>query len=438
MSMDAEMSELGHKPSEARHGAVVGSLQDLVDVMGQDEVDRIVCEAIGTNAAKYPLSPADIRGEDGIASIELDAFLDYRDRDALEETVHDWLRDGTAEGILASVGWDVDRALVELAFQLNEMNVETEHDIVGRGLDEAASALERLVDGRTIDGVTIAAEFDRELLVDELTEEYNPYVELMGADEIASVKSKATILVADVPHDRHLECNASGNAVAWAAERFYDPATPYDDAEYERPDGGSNLEWLCETQGTSLGEVVAGGAGSGAFATSLAEEVSECVPATPGYQCLAALVTMDVRQYLTVLAGSDGRDDAASVTLPSGKDQPVMGIFDPVYGAGSMLGIELDRDVRLPLGSVEAVLCEEGRGCATCSGATLYTASDTFGLVPESWFSRMRVDVAAPAMDLPLPVALAPEREAETPATAHPSQTPRDHRLGEDNGGPRR
>lgn len=388
----------------------VGTLKELLSAIGADEVDRLVCEAFGTNASDYPLGPEKLRGDDGTASIELDAFLDWRDRDDLAATIHEWLRDGTAEGILASAGWDVDRALSLLSIQLLERNDDFAYDVVNRGIVEAVDALESLVDGRTFGDVTIEARLDHDEVAVELMEGYNPYVELMSAEDIALTSCKATLLVADVPHDPNLECNASGEAVAWAAERLLDGEWT-DEPEYDRPDAGGNLEWLCETQGTTLDAVISGVDGErGEFGDSLAEEVSECVPSTPGYQCLAALVTMDVRQYLTVLAGAAGRDDGSCVHLACGRGQATLGIFDPVSGAGSLLGVRLERDVSVPLGSIEAVMCEEGRGHATCSGATLYTASDTFGLAPEAWDSRVTIEAAQGEREA-IPETYEPERE---------------------------
>lgn len=149
----------------------------------------------------------------------------------------------------------------------------------------------------------------------------------------------------------------------------------------------NGLMWLIEQQGHTLDEL--SGALSnyekwgfdaaemthGTFLASVVEEMSNFTNVMGSITVLAEMSMHDMAKLM---------EPKASLVMP--KDS-VIGIFAPWIGGGSMLGIQLEKDLVIPP-DVRFDLTIEGANC------DVYTVGDVYGLVGEAW--KKPLDVTDP------------------------------------------
>lgn len=121
-----------------------------------------------------------------------------------------------------------------------------------------------------------------------------------------------------------------------------------------------SAQWLCESQGTTLMEVVNGARGG--FAESLRDAIVEDVGDSWGWPMIGVLTTMgldDIARANTALGWRTPRGmEAPLSTVPTGRTphgyprQPNIVLTDPVNGSGQCVAIELDRPLDIALGNV--------------------------------------------------------------------------------------
>lgn len=168
------------------------------------------------------------------------------------------------------------------------------------------------------------------------------------------------------------------------------------------------LSYLVNQQGHSVKEVYAGLEGSGPASPFVDSVVGEIEDGSFGMSALTALATLKGEEVFRLLEARD--EGTGSIELS--KDACV-GIFEPWAGAGSTLGIELERDMCVPAGLVSGVqiegmrkwqpkIDEQGRtrepACYVSPEGIdrNWTVNDVYGLVNEAWSGSLSVS-AEPA-----------------------------------------
>lgn len=114
----------------------------------------------------------------------------------------------------------------------------------------------------------------------------------------------------------------------------------------------SGLGWLARQQRelTNLKKAIKGGEPSSKFVKSCVEELSNL----PNHMsCLAFFCTMSLEEAIAI---KEGRFD--SITLPGGVEA---GLINTWEGGGSLLGLEIQKQVIIPKDKVFKVFCDDGR-----------------------------------------------------------------------------
>lgn len=129
---------------------------------------------------------------------------------------------------------------------------------------------------------------------------------------------------------------------------------------YSRPSdiGPSAIDWLCESQGTTLEKVM--NDPKGPFAESMREELLEsaCCGSWP---CVCVMSSMTFEQWVntTACADSTRRLDGYAFVAD---DSCLAGIYDPVNGSGSLMEVTLERPIEVPAALVRDNMQEPERG----------------------------------------------------------------------------
>lgn len=115
---------------------------------------------------------------------------------------------------------------------------------------------------------------------------------------------------------------------------------------YSRPSdiGPSAIDWLCESQGTTLEEVV--NDPRGAFAESMREELLEsgCCGSRP---CVCVMSSMSFGQWVTTTSCTAAAPEMEGCAFVA-DDSCLVGIYDPAVGAGGLMGVRLERPIEVP------------------------------------------------------------------------------------------
>lgn len=407
----------------------IESIEQACDILGQDEFDRLVCDAVGVDSIDSPgVYEAFKQG----GCIMLDPFLDYRDEDALREHVIDLLSDAGrdldwAKDFVVPDGAKGADLVSALAYRIDDDLRDQNADYAQeRALGIAQDVVRKLEGLETAAGTLDASALMPACCVDMLRERYGLECEWCSPKTLRGMRMETSVLLGDAPNDdldlaaqRHT-FDAAHQFVedCWLARRYPDdaaePASPALDAEDL---AHSSLGWLCETQGTTLPAVLERGDGEfadqGRFAKSLREEISEASAAVAGWPHVIVMATMSVPDYLRLLAASEGADEGAQIEIPVGEAQPLVGIYDPNDGCGGCFGIELERPLSIPSGLVHFPMVDwTTRRFGGEHG--YYTVQDACGWVHEAWEHDLEVTVAAPKRQ----AALEPEDAARAAKAA--------------------
>lgn len=136
---------------------------------------------------------------------------------------------------------------------------------------------------------------------------------------------------------------------------------------YYEPDINiSGLGWLARQQRelTNLKKAIKGGEPSSKFVKSCVEELSNL---PNQMSCLAFFCTMSLKEAIAI---KEGRFD--SITLPRSVEA---GLVNTWEGGGSLLGLEIQKQVIIPKDKVCKVFCDDGR--------TLYWPCSVYGMFEE-------------------------------------------------------
>lgn len=195
-------------------------------------------------------------------------------------------------------------------------------------------------------------------------------------DEIIS-----EMLYFDYPSDHFLQQRFRANILIDTGDGNYDFVlnSPYPsyDGEYEAEiDDEASLVWLAETQGyskTQLWNALQQGdvSDSKGFLESVRVEVAN---ETGHMNILVFLVEMTLEQLIKLQEHISGPEKRNGYLVVDRKT--MTGLYDPWYGGGSVLGIDLEKDVKIPFKYIRSVLPDGGDG---------YGIDNIYGMCDSAW-----------------------------------------------------
>lgn len=390
-------------------------LADIYEALGKERADKLVAGAIGYSATVVKDELLAAVAEKRL--IELDGFMDYRDEEAAHELVGEILEareqgDGDAEkGVREWLKKDPfykhaadfvadcylnggAASCADIAGIVNDLwEFESDYgwQVSQRIAEELASELE---DVEEVD----ASALDTDELAVDLRDDFGFSPVWLDADSVARMRFPQTVLIADkgctgvfeadTAHSRHTFDAALEHL--WAVEDG--EAHVFGEGECvadEEDVANSNLQWLCETQGTTLRDVLAPGseAWESGFGKALREEILCAAYAVHGHPCVAVLRETTVAEQLALSDAARGRGgEAVGFTA----EDAVVGIFDPHNGSAGVLGIQPGRDgvgpITVPASVVGMpMLDDRPRGRDSDRFRGMWTVDSVCGLVGTCW-----------------------------------------------------
>lgn len=342
----------------------VGSLAEAEAALGQERLDALVCEAVGSYGYLSPRRMAnecaEARAAGRAPSLGFEVY-------GYEGWMHDRAIKLVADGRLLD-GWapaPTGDALLERV--CDDLYLEALPDLEqdGRGWREDVSRrLAGLLDGQPSGaGAIDASGLDAAALADELGDAYGMQPVWDEMDNLWDLDIEVSLLVAGDGYGPGGADGADRRAAFEAAHAFLESAMDGGDPEPPEiaPDDErrSPLGWLCRSQGTSLARVLAREGGrfveQDDFSLSLREAVLEAGP-DGGEAYVAVLATMEMGDYLDVLAGTMGGPAAPGMSFGCGEDQPVVMLYDPCAGRAGGPSVSLLRDLELRPGDVTVAM----------------------------------------------------------------------------------
>lgn len=358
---------------------------------GASDLDSIgVAEVIDATTEILGYEIADIAGREGDATwpaVTLDPFIDAQWRDDLGRRAAEaasavfWESDyspGTPEGVL-----DMVRAQL-----VDEIATGTE--------DWRAETVDRLAEGlveRFPDLIGPESPYSEPRdLVAELEERLGLYVDTSAVGGIMERCEARTTLVigtrADFDGDWCPGRRVLRSAAEWLdgpRESTWDPTTTDLAEDYSR----CSAQWLCESQGTTLMEVVNGARGG--FAESLRDAIVEDVGGSWGWPMIGVMTTMSLEDLAIANTAREWNTargmDMPFAMVPTGitpqgfSRQPSIGLFDPVNGSGQCVPIELDDPIEIKYGNV----CCAMRDGVGGKWGNWYTSQEIRGWLPSEF-----------------------------------------------------
>lgn len=167
--------------------------------------------------------------------------------------------------------------------------------------------------------------------------------------------------------DANLDFGANCIAPAWGG------CAPEDAPEE------ASIFWLAGQQGYGREQVVAALRGQETASPFLMSLVREVENETSGMNALTFLCTMTVGEWMDIQAEMRNPLRKGALRLPK---SVTCGLFDAWYGGGSVLEIELERDVALPLRIVHEITPD----VCLCR----YGIDEVYGLVGQAWGAEVK------------------------------------------------
>lgn len=438
----------------------IGSLGDIYDALGKDLADSCVARAIGYRATtgKHDTLEAVRAGR----AVELEECMDYRDREAVAELVTEILeaRESNprhpSEGIRA---WMAESAEQARFGRYTSDWMLSRNDVTASDVAALVNCIlgdDGLWTGGYIEREDIADDLIEEVenlgldctdldpadLAEELRDRFGLESVFVTGDDVARTRFPQTILIGDKGCTRQADqVSRSRHAFDAALEYLWalddagpgDPAPTFGGGNYRagaEDIANSNLQWLCETQGTSLMDVLTpGSAAHGTpFAKALRQEILEAAACEAAWPYLAVLVETTVGEHLELTTASHSSPDPRAGVLV---ESAMVGIHDPVNGAGGVLdlgnwGGAMHMGPFVVPDTMVALAMPDGLDFRNDTYDCRYTVETVHGLVGECW-SDSRTE-QLPADDPRLDAAYALAAPAREPREAQHVPAPFDAR----------
>lgn len=388
-----------------------GNLEDVYGILGKDKADELVAEAIGYRAAT---SPADtLAAVRAGACVEIEEYFDRSDHperlvgEILEARARDpeypsagirsWLADnkkrfGVVDDWMLS---ERDVTAGDVACLFNA--IWSENGLWAEGFREREAIAAELIDSLEREGLD-CNDLDKSDLAEELRVSLGlesvwfPH----DGEAVGKIKFCQSVLVGDrgghargddVARSRHAH-NAAVDYLWALDEREEGEPMPVFGGGNWRADeddvANSNLEWLCETQGTTLMDVLTPGseAWDTPFAAALREEIYES-SAADGWPYIAVLRETTVAEQLALTKPPEaGKDSRAGIAVK----HATAGIFDPVNGRGGCLGLgDSLKPFCVPAPMVAEAMLDQDAGERHGVFARRETVDSVYGLFESMW-----------------------------------------------------
>lgn len=355
------------------------------------DLDSIgVVEVIGATKEILGYEIADVAGREGDAiwpTLTLDPCIDYEWGSQLGSRAIEtaagafWESDspGTPEGVIDLVREDLAEAIAAGA---EDWRIDT---------------IERLAQGlvdRYPELIGADSPYSEPWhLVAELEERLGLYVDTSAVDGIVDrCSSKVTLFIgsrSDFDADWAPSRRVLRSAATWLdgpQETSWDPEADQSLADdYAK----CSAQWLCETQGTTLADVVNGR--DGEFAESLRDATAEDVGDSWGWPMIGVLTTLGVNDIATANTALEWQStrgmEKPFAEVPTGRTaqghsrQPNVVLTDPVNGSGQCVNIELERPLEIDLGDI----CCAMRDGVGGKWGNWYTSQEIGGWLPSEF-----------------------------------------------------
>lgn len=355
------------------------------------DLDSIgVVEVIGATKEILGYEIADVAGREGDAiwpTLTLDPCIDYEWGSQLGSRAIEtaagafWESDspGTPEGVIDLVREDLAEAIAAGA---EDWRIDT---------------IERLAQGlvdRYPELIGADSPYSEPWhLVAELEERLGLYVDTSAVDGIVDrCSSKVTLFIgsrSDFDADWAPSRRVLRSAATWLdgpQETSWDPEADQSLADdYAK----CSAQWLCETQGTTLADVVNGR--DGEFAESLRDAIAEDVGDSWGWPMIGVLTTLGVNDIATANTALEWQStrgmEKPFAEVPTGRTaqghsrQPNVVLTDPVNGSGQCVNIELERPLEIDLGDI----CCAMRDGVGGKWGNWYTSQEIGGWLPSEF-----------------------------------------------------
>lgn len=355
------------------------------------DLDSIgVVEVIGATKEILGYEIADVAGREGDAiwpTLTLDPCVDYEWGSQLGAKAVEtaagafWESDspGTPEGVIDLVREDLAEAIAAGA---EDWRIDT---------------IERLAQGlvdRYPELIGADSPYSEPWhLVAELEERLGLYVDTSAVDGIVDrCSSKVTLFIgsrSDFDADWAPSRRVLRSAATWLdgpQETSWDPEADQSLADdYAK----CSAQWLCETQGTTLADVVNGR--DGEFAESLRDAIAEDVGDSWGWPMIGVLTTLGVNDIATANTALEWQStrgmEKPFAEVPTGRTaqghsrQPNVVLTDPVNGSGQCVNIELERPLEIDLGDI----CCAMRDGVGGKWGNWYTSQEIGGWLPSEF-----------------------------------------------------
>lgn len=355
------------------------------------DLDSIgVVEVIGATKEILGYEIADVAGREGDAiwpTLTLDPCIDYEWGSQLGSRAIEtaagafWESDspGTPEGVIDLVREDLAEAIAAGA---EDWRIDT---------------IERLAQGlvdRYPELIGADSPYSEPWhLVAELEERLGLHVDTSAVDGIVDrCSSKVTLFIgsrSDFDADWAPSRRVLRSAATWLdgpQETSWDPEADQSLADdYAK----CSAQWLCETQGMTLADVVNGR--DGEFAESLRDAIAEDVGDSWGWPMIGVLTTLGVNDIATANTALEWQTprgmEKPFAEVPTGRTaqghsrQPNVVLTDPVNGSGQCVNIELERPLEIDLGDI----CCAMRDGVGGKWGNWYTSQEIGGWLPSEF-----------------------------------------------------
>lgn len=363
----------------------MSALKELGATVGKDVVRRAFAEALESQGTSPRMSADEIE-ERLIRHCEvfIDADWYLMDHELIDAVPHMVAETVETTALVQNLGTDavepaelaahcVLHLLYDLEASFEPVDLETLGEVAKAFADNVRSACEGDSRNEEVDDL-----LDEPGLASALREWGGCWLDL-DADGLArsATFSASTTLAATRNCER--ERSILDSVLQWQEDSYEwrggtlvmaDGALPY-----SRPAdvGPSAIDWLCESQGMTLEQVM--NEPKGPFAESMRDELVEsgCCGSWP---CVCVMSSMSFDQWVatSACAESASRLDGCAFVAD---DSCLVGLYDPVVGAGSLMEVTLERPIEVPAALVRDNMQEPERG-GKWQG--LYTPQGCYGL----------------------------------------------------------
>lgn len=362
----------------------MGVIEELNEVLGEDVLTRAFAQALEAQGTSPRMGVGEIeqRLEHG-DDVFVDADWYLMDQELVDSVPHMVAKAMETESLVQNLDNDavlpaelaahcVNHLIYDLEMAFEPVDLEMLREVSRTFADNVRGACSGDPCKEEVEGL-----LDEPRLASELREWGGCWLDLDADDLARSATFQASTTLA-ATRDCGRESAILDSVLQWREDSHEWRDEKLEKVEgappYSRPTdvGPSAIDWLCESQGTTLVQVM--NEPRGPFAESMREELLES--GTCGsWPCVCVMSSMSFDQWVTASACAESTtrlDGCAFVA----DDSCLVGIYDPVNGAGGLMGVTLERPIEVPAALVRDNMQEPERGDRSQG---LYTPQSCYG-----------------------------------------------------------